>query len=183
MSLLIGNNISIRFLEESDAGPLHDLHEKNRDFFQNYTPSRNHEFYTIEYQGKQIRASIEDREQDRRYDFGVFLNENEQLIGKVTLSEILRGPLQSCFIGYNLDNSHNGKGYMTEAVRLTVTFAFECLKLHRLEASVMPHNIGSIKVLEKAGFHKEGVAQKSVKINGKWEDHQVLAIINHNNFE
>lgn len=42
----------------------------------------------------------------------------------------------------------------------------------------MPHNIASIRVLEKAGFHKEGIALKNVKINGKWEDHQVLAIIN-----
>jgi ribosomal-protein-alanine N-acetyltransferase len=44
----------------------------------------------------------------------------------------------------------------------------------------MPHNIGSIKVLEKAGFHKEGIAKQNVKINGKWEDHQVLAIVNDN---
>jgi ribosomal-protein-alanine N-acetyltransferase len=42
----------------------------------------------------------------------------------------------------------------------------------------MPHNGGSIRVLEKAGFHKEGIAKKNVRINGKWEDHQVLAIIN-----
>jgi len=41
----------------------------------------------------------------------------------------------------------------------------------------MPHNIGSVLVLEKAGFQKEGIARKNVKINGKWEDHQVLAII------
>jgi ribosomal-protein-alanine N-acetyltransferase len=67
---------------------------------------------------------------------------------------------------------------MTEAVRLVVRFAFEQLKLHRLEAGVMPHNLGSIRVLEKAGFHKEGIAKKNVKINGRWEDHQILAIIN-----
>ncbi|MDF9767149.1 RimJ/RimL family protein N-acetyltransferase [Bacillus velezensis] len=46
-----------------------------------------------------------------------------------------------------------------------------------IEAGVMPHNKASIRVLEKAGFHKEGIARKNVKINGKWEDHQVLAII------
>jgi ribosomal-protein-alanine N-acetyltransferase len=69
---------------------------------------------------------------------------------------------------------------MTEAVRLVVSYAFNELKLHRLEAGVMPHNIGSIKVLEKSGFHKEGIAKKNVKINGRWEDHQVLAIVNDN---
>ncbi len=44
--------------------------------------------------------------------------------------------------------------------------------------SVMPRNLGSIRVLEKAGFHREGIARSNVLINGKWEDHQVLAIIN-----
>lgn len=67
---------------------------------------------------------------------------------------------------------------MTEAVKLIVDFAFHELKLHRIEAGVMPRNLGSMRVLEKAGFHKEGIARKNVKINGVWEDHQVLAILN-----
>ncbi|MET3851852.1 RimJ/RimL family protein N-acetyltransferase [Paenibacillus sp. OAE614] len=67
---------------------------------------------------------------------------------------------------------------MTEAVRLMVDYAFTELKLHRIEAGVMPRNLGSIRVLEKAGFHREGIARSNVLINGKWEDHQVLAIIN-----
>ena len=56
----------------------------------------------------------------------------------------------------------------------------EKVKLHRIEAGVMPRNLASIRVLEKAGFHKEGIARKNVKINGKWEDHQLLAVINPN---
>jgi len=115
---------------------------------------------------------------DKQYPFGIFLKETDELIGDVTLMEVLRGPLQSCFIGYMLDRDYNGKGIMTEAVGLAVDYAFGTLKLHRIEAGVMPHNLGSMRVLEKAGFHKEGIARKNVKINGKWEDHQVLAIVN-----
>lgn len=92
----------------------------------------------------------------------------------------MRGSLQSAFIGYFLDKSQNGKGYATEAVKLITLFAFDTLKLHRIEAGVMPSNPASIRVLEKAGYHKEGIAVKNVRINGKWEDHQVLAIINPN---
>ncbi len=62
---------------------------------------------------------------------------------------------------------------MPEAVRLMVDYAFTELKLHRIEAGVMPRNLGSIRVLEKAGFHREGIARSNVLINGKWEDHQV----------
>lgn len=89
----------------------------------------------------------------------------------------VRGSLQSAFIGYFLDGKHNGKGYATKAVKLIVDYAFNELKLYRIEAGVMPHNKASIRMLEKAGFHKEGITRKNVKIKGKWEDHQVLAII------
>ncbi|MGZ4160285.1 MAG: GNAT family N-acetyltransferase, partial [Neobacillus sp.] len=76
------------------------------------------------------------------------------------------------------DQTHNGKGIMTEAVQLVVDYAFNVLGLHRIAAGVMPYNIGSIRVLEKAGFEKEGIARKNVMINGKWQDHEILSIIN-----
>jgi [ribosomal protein S5]-alanine N-acetyltransferase len=117
-------------------------------------------------------------DQDEAYAFGIFLPGTDELIGIVSLTEVLRGSLQICFIGYMLDQRYNGKGYMTKAVNLVVSYAFQELKLHRIEAGVMLHNIGSIKVLEKSRFHKEGIAKKNVKINGRWEDHQVLAKIN-----
>nr|WP_313897340.1 GNAT family protein [Bacillus cereus group sp. BfR-BA-01380] len=156
------------------------MESKNRDFFQLYTALREDDFYTLEGQKERIRKGNEKQELDEQYSFGIYLNETGELIGSVTLSGVLRGPLQSCFIGYNLGKHHNGKGYMTEAVKLVVSYAFDELKLHRIEAGVMPHNIGSIKVLEKSGFHKEGIARENVKINGRWTDHQVLAIVNDN---
>jgi ribosomal-protein-alanine N-acetyltransferase len=103
------------------------------------------------------------------------------LIGDVVLFHIFRGPLQRCLIGYSLDKQYNGNGYSTEAVSLAVEFAFNELKLHRVEAGVMLNNIGSMRVLEKAGFHREGIERKGVKINGQWEDHQIFAIISDNN--
>jgi ribosomal-protein-alanine N-acetyltransferase len=173
-----GKNVYIRKLEVSDAVASMELHIRNRDFFQTYTPMRVDGFYTVDGQTKIIEGNIAQSEIDSRYSFGIFLNETDELIGNVALTEVLRGPLQSCYIGYYLDKEYNGKGYMTEAVEQAVDFAFNILKLHRIEAGVMPHNIRSMKVLEKAGFHKEGIARKNVKINGKWEDHQILAIVN-----
>jgi len=171
-----GHKIFVRRLAESDAEDLLRLELKNRAFFQTYTPLRDEEFYTLEGQLNRIRDELNNP--DQRYSFGIYLKGTGELIGKVTLSEVARGALQSCWIGYYLDQAHNGQGYMTEAVRLVVEYAFHELKLHRIEAGVMPHNIGSIRVLEKAGFHREGIAKKNVKINGRWEDHQILAIVN-----
>lgn len=173
-----GENIYIRPLEVSDAEAMLALNIKNKDFFQLYSPTKKEEFYTLEKHQAMLQKSAEDREQGQRYMFGIFLKETGALIGDVTLSGIMRGALESCMLGYALDQEYNGKGYMTEAVRLAVDFAFQELKLHRIEAGVMPRNIGSMRVLEKAGFHKEGISVENVKINGKWEDHQILAIIN-----
>jgi [ribosomal protein S5]-alanine N-acetyltransferase len=181
--ILNGTNIYVKTLEHADAEAMLDLEVRNRDFFQTYTPLRSADFFTLEGQRNRIMNNCELRALDQHYGFGIFLKETAACMGSVTLSEVLRGPLQSCFIGYYLDQHQNGKGYMTQAVRLVVSFAFHELKLHRIEAGVMPHNIGSIKVLEKAGFHKEGIAKKNVKINGRWEDHQVLAIVNDDDLQ
>jgi ribosomal-protein-alanine N-acetyltransferase len=173
-----GKLVNIRWLEKQDAQACLDLHMRNRTFFQRYTPLRNESFYTLEGQLEQIHNASEKREVDEGYLFGIFEKDTHELAGSLVLSEVLRGPLQSCFIGYYLDRARNGRGYMSEAVKLAVDYAFHTLKLHRLEAGVMPHNLRSIRVLEKAGFHKEGIARRNVKINGVWEDHQVLAIVN-----
>ncbi|WP_128895484.1 GNAT family N-acetyltransferase [Longirhabdus pacifica] len=176
--MLKGNHIYIRSFEPSDATELLNLQIRNKSFFETYALDRNEDFYTLATQEKRINQQIQLEKEDASYHYGIFLNESDALIGTINLFDIQRSAYQSAFIGYFLDKSHNGKGYTTEAVKLSLHYAFHELKLHRIEAGVMPHNIRSIRVLEKAGFHKEGIAIKNVKINGKWEDHQVMAIIN-----
>ncbi|MED1740143.1 GNAT family protein [Bacillus swezeyi] len=175
-----GKNVYIRPLTAEDAEACLKLQTDNRLFFEQFSMERNDDFYTIEGQKKRLQRFYENMQNDEDYYCGIFHQADDALIGTINLFQILRGSLQSAFIGYFLDEKHNGKGYTTEAAKLMVEYAFEDLKLHRVEAGVMPRNIASIRVLEKAGFHKEGIARKNVKINGKWEDHQLLAVINPN---
>lgn len=175
--MLKSESIYIRPFITSDAAALFELQLANRDFFQKFSMERDDNFYTLEAQLERIPQYQELSQNDQSYNFGIFTYD-DTLIGTINLFHVMRGSLQSAFIGYFLDKNHNGKGYTTEAAKLIVDYGFNELDLHRIEAGVMPHNIGSIRVLEKAGFHKEGIAVKNVKINGKWEDHQVLAIIN-----
>ncbi|OXM15748.1 GNAT family N-acetyltransferase [Paenibacillus herberti] len=170
--------VFVRFPEEGDAAQLIAMYRSNREFFEQFSPRSAEEFYTEERQLERIRNSKIDMAEDRRYSFVICQKENERIIGSIDLSFVARGALQSCMIGYNLDQAHNGKGYMTEAVQQVVRYAFDELKFHRITGEASPHNAGSIRVLEKAGFHKEGISRSNVKINEKWEDHQVLAIIN-----
>ena len=106
----------------------------------------------------------------------MFLRDSDELIGTVSLTEVVRGSLQSGWLGYSLDHAHDGRGFTTAAVRLVLDYAFRTLKLHRIEAGAMPHNIASIRVLEKVGFEKEGLSKKNVLINGTWEDNCILPL-------
>ncbi len=168
----------IRFPVELDAEELAAMALRNREFFQEFSPISPEEYYTVDHHLEAIRRNQQERESDKKYSFVVCLGDNGTVIGTVGLSFVVRGPLQSCMIGYSLDRAYNGKGYMTEAVKQVVRYAFEELKFHRIVGEASPRNTGSIRVLEKAGFHKEGIARSNVKINGIWEDHQVLAILN-----
>lgn len=64
-----------------------------------------------------------------------------------------------------------GKGYGTEAVRLVTRFGFERLGLHRCQAGLYESNIGSHRVLEKAGYVLDGRLAKQLRIHDRWEDH------------
>ncbi len=166
----------LRLLEEKDIPDLLKLYVDNAEFLKPWEPARSPGFFTPEGIGYIIRADQEASRADEAYAFGLFLAENDRLIGRYRLSWIMRGFAESCNLGYFLAEPFNGCGYSTRAVRRLVQFAFEELGLHRVAAATMLENIGSQRVLEKAGFHREGMALRYLKINGHWEDHFLFAI-------
>ena len=173
-------SVYIRPLTLSDAVELLNLEKRNRAFFENYSITHPENYWTLETHKELIKKWEQNTIKEIEYRFGIFNINDDILMGTIGLFQVFRGPRECALLGYSLDQAHNGKGYTTEATKLVVNYAFEILNLHRIEAGVMPDNIGSIRVLEKAGFHKEGIAKKNVKNNGSWEDHQMLAIINPN---
>ena len=94
----------------------------------------------------------------------------------MTLSSIQRGPFQSGFVGYWIDEALAGRGLVPEAVVVTLRFAFEAISLHRVEISIIPRNHASRRVVEKLGIREEGVALRYLEIDGVWEDHVRYAI-------
>ena len=66
---------------------------------------------------------------------------------------------------------------MPEALKLLTKHAFDTLRLHRLEAACIPDNHRSIRVLEKAGFQREGLLRSYLRINGVWQDHFIYGLI------
>ncbi|MGO9029006.1 MAG: GNAT family N-acetyltransferase [Acidimicrobiales bacterium] len=118
------------------------------------------------------------RERERQlgtgFGFGIFLE--GQFSGEITLSSIQRGPFQSGSIGYWIDKDKAGMGLVPEAVVMVLQFAFESLRLHRIEVAIIPRNASSRRVAEKLRLRVEGVAQGFLEINGEWEDHVRYAI-------
>ena len=97
------------------------------------------------------------------------------LIGKIALSGIMRGAMYGAYLGYWMSEDAQGRGYVTEALRAVLDFAFGPAGLHRVQAAIMPRNIRSLRVIEKLGFRREGYAERYLQIAGKWEDHIVFA--------
>lgn len=171
-------NIHLRKLEREDLPRLVEMEIYNKELFEQFSVTRQPDFYTLEGQLKRMQIQEENRMQDKEYNFGIFHTGEQKLIGTINLVQVMRGPVQSAIMGYTVDQAYSGNGYATEAVKLLVDYAFEELMLHRIEAGVKPHHEASMRVLEKAGFHTEGIRRKNVQINGQWEDHQMLAILN-----
>jgi ribosomal-protein-alanine N-acetyltransferase len=116
---------------------------------------------------------------DQGYRFQLCLKSDpKRYAGVLSLSRIQRGPEQTAILGYGIAKILEGQGFMSEAVRAVVRFAFEDLDLHRLEASYSPSNDRSAALLKACGFEIEGTVRGSLLINGKWCDHVLTSLLN-----
>lgn len=105
------------------------------------------------------------------------LSESGELLGTVTVSQMLRGSYQSASVGYWIGVAHANKGFMREAMARVVTELFCTYRLHRLEANVQPTNRWSKRLLRGLGFRREGYSRRLLKIRGRWCDHERWAIL------
>ena len=105
--------------------------------------------------------------------------ENGKIVGTFNISGIVRGYFQSAYLGYEVFNPYQGKGYMSKGILLLLQEAFKELNLHRLEANIQPENVASIQLVSNAGFIKEGLSKNYLKVGGfEWKDHERWAIVN-----
>ncbi|MEU8798554.1 GNAT family protein [Spirillospora sp. NPDC048819] len=108
----------------------------------------------------------------------ICLRETGALTGIVNINSIIRGRLQSASLGYAAFAPTAGQGYMTEGLGLVIRYAFDQLRLHRLEAQIQPGNHASINLVQRLGFRNEGYSPDLLFIDGAWRDHERWAITN-----
>ena len=166
-----------RLVTLDDAPVLADLLQANREFLAPWDPIRDEGYYTVDGQYADIGAALEEHARGVRLPHLV-LAEDGRVVGRITLTSIVRGPFQSCNLGYWVSGSENGRGLATAAVREVVQLAFEQLGLHRVEAGAVPHNVRSRRVLERTGFVAFGLAPAYLRIAGEWQDHVMYQQLN-----
>jgi ribosomal-protein-alanine N-acetyltransferase len=175
------DRLVLRTIDPTFAARALDFATRNRSFMAEWNPAVDETFYTLEFQEQRLRIERELLAQDRAVRLWLFKQDDrafERIIGDLAFSNIVRGAFQSCHLGYKMDGAEINKGYITEAIERATRFAFEEMKLHRIEANIMPKNLRSIRVVEKLGFVNEGVSRKYLKIAGVWEDHIHYVLLN-----
>lgn len=170
----------LRTLDAGDTEMFFDFLVRNADHFKPWSALYEKDYFSIWYHRQWLETLEREMNEGRQMKFGVFLKHNDsRIIGTVSFSNIIGGIFQSCFLGYRFDKDELRKGYATEAIAALSKYVFSEIKLHRIEANIMPSNTASIGLVEKLGFVNEGLAKKYLKIDGNWEDHLHYVLLNN----
>ena len=170
-----GRGVALRWPQAADYTAWSTLRENSREFLTPWEPAWPIDDLTRSAFRRRLKRYAEDQRNDLSYSFFLFRKEDDALVGGLTIANIRRGVAQAGSLGYWMGEPYIRRGYMTAAVRAVAPFAFGALSLHRLEAACIPTNTPSIKLLEKCGFTREGMARQYLCINGKWHDHLLYA--------
>ena len=178
MTTLFGRRVLLRPLETGDFAAWQEVRRRNIEWLTKWEPQRlpGQPDVVEDAQAFSVRCSARQRERQlgTGYGFGVFVDGH--FAGEMNLSSVQRGPFQSCYVGYWIDEARAGEGYTPEAFVVVCRFAFEELHLHRVQAAIVPRNTASRRVVEKLKLRDEGTAERYLEINGVWEDHVRYAI-------
>ncbi len=166
---MIGRNVLLRAPTQADRAEFIALNRASKRFHRGLIspPTTPEEFATF----------LKRSNTDTSICLFICLVTDGSIIGATSLSQIFRGGFQNAYLGYYVGAQYAGQGYMTEALQLTLRYAFANLKLHRLEANIQPDNVASIALVKRAGFVLEGYSKRYLKICGRWRDHERWAIL------
>lgn len=174
---LLGERVMLRPPERTDYETWAGLREESRRFLTPWEPSWSGDALSRTAFRRRLARYAADWRNDQGYSLFIFRREDGKLIGGIGLTNLRRGVSESASLGYWMGQRYAGRGYMKDALRQTLAFAFERLHLHRVEAACLPHNAVSRHLLLRAGFKEEGYARKYLCIDGKWQDHVLFALL------
>jgi len=165
--------VTLREARVADAAELAAAYARNRDHLAPWDPARPASFFEPAGQLGLLTARV--AAADTGEGLPLHLVERvdgvDRVVGGISLNHIVRGPVQSASVGYWVDRERTGRGLARSALAVVADLATTRLRLHRLEASALPHNAASRRVLESSGFALIGLAPSYLRIAGRWQDH------------
>jgi len=175
---VIPDGYTVRPLEPSDAAAMAAAYDRNREHLAPWDPVRPSDFYTVEGQEQAVAAQLSLVEGGLLATW--VLVHSGDVVGRVSLNNVVRGVLSSASVGYWVDHRHTRRGLASALVEHACAEALD-LGLHRVEAGTLLHNVASQRVLLRAGFAQYGMAPKLLFIAGDWQDHNLYQRILHDN--
>ena len=170
---LIHDDITLRLLRMRDWKQIEKLNLAHRDWFRQWEATNPTGPANFDYKDS-VRNSI--RQQNDESAIPLVIEYRGELVGQLTVSNILHGSVSGAFIGYWISPEVAGKGITPIAVALTIDYLFNVVGLHRVEIDIRPENTASLRVVEKLGLRFEGTKKAFIHINNAWRDHSVFAI-------
>lgn len=173
------SRIIVRMANVEDTNSVIKYFLDNKEHLDPFEPMKPDKFYTYDFWQNRINSSI--KEFERLKALRLFIFEKavpEKVIGMISFEGICMNPFYSCEMGYSIAKDKQGKGYMRQAIELSIKYVFEELNLKRIRANYAPHNQKSGMLLKKLGFVIEGYARDYIYIDKKWDDLIFTSIIN-----
>lgn len=172
--IIRSDRLVLRPPRSEDFEPWRDLRAASRAFLEPWEPLWPQDDLTRGAFRQRLNRVEAEAEADIGHAFLIF-EQSRGLVGGITISNIRRRAAQMATLGYWMGEAHARQGIMTEAVALVARHAFGALALQRLEAACIPENMASVRVLEKTGFSREGLAREYLAIAGRRRDHLLFA--------
>lgn len=173
---LMGTRVALTLPCPGDEQALCDFHTRNRSYFKPWLPRPAGDLSNLAFWRDWIQLS------NVSFQRGATMHlvmrhkaDNDTVIGQVDYSLILRGPLSSTMVGFQIDRHFEGQGLMREALDVSLRHVFEHIKINRVVAAYIPDNARSDRLLSSLGFLKEGLARDFLEIDGVQRDHVICA--------
>lgn len=154
-----------------------DVRARNRTHLQPFEPSWSQDALTRPVFRRFVRLASQDIGDDLGAILLIKFKASDEVVGGINLRNIRRGSADMGTLGYWIASEYGGAGRMKKAVGRVVDFGFRDYGLHRIEAACVPENEASAAILLGNGFLEEGFAKAYLRINGRWRDHRLFAIV------
>jgi ribosomal-protein-alanine N-acetyltransferase len=173
--------MKVKMMSTSDAELISEFYTTNSYHLRPWEPEREGSYHSVDAWSKRLKEREKEKLKGLAVYFGSYSDTKKEIVATCSLTNIVRGHFQACYMGYAVSVAYEGKGVMTALCEHAINYAFNELNLNRIMANYMLHNDRSETLLKRLGFTKEGIAKKYLKINGRWEDHVLTSLINSTN--